>query len=197
MDAEQLRRCFEPFYSTKAVGKGTGLGLPMVQGLAVQSGGGFTIRSWPGEGTEATLWLPTSDVAASCRDSDTAEAPLAGRKNHVLLVDDEAIVRHATALQLRDLGYEVIEADSAAAALQLVERGLVPDVLVTDHVMAEMTGVRFAQQMRQRQANLPVLIITGYANLTPRELKGFEVLRKPYRRAELAQSVARLLAAQR
>lgn len=197
MDAEQLRRCFEPFYSTKAVGKGTGLGLPMVQGLAVQSGGGFTLRSWPGEGTEATLWLPTSDEAASCRDSDTAEAPSAGRKNHVLLVDDEAIVRHATALQLRDLGYEVIEADSAAAALQLVERGLVPDVLVTDHVMAEMTGVRFAQQMRQRQANLPVLIITGYANLTPRELKGFEVLRKPYRRAELAQSVARLLAAQR
>ncbi|MDD1962977.1 response regulator [Pseudomonas sp. 39004] len=197
MSDEQLRRCIEPFYSTKGVGKGTGLGLPMVQGLAVQSGGGFAIRSQQGEGTVATLWLPISDVAAVGRDSDSAEAPLADRASRILLVDDEEIVRHATALQLRDLGYEVCEASSAAAALQRVEQGWQPDVLVTDHVMADMTGVRFAQQMRERQADLPVLIITGYANLTPRELKGFEVLRKPYRRAELAQSVARLLAAPR
>jgi len=177
------------------VGKGTGLGLPMVQGLAVQSGGGFEIRSQQGEGTVATLWLPISDVPAVCRDHEMADVPQADRASRVLLVDDEEIVRHATALQLRDLGYEVTEAASAAAAMLLMERGWLPDVLVTDHVMADMTGVRFAQQMRERQADLPVLIITGYANLTPRELKGFEVLRKPYRRAELAQSVARLLAA--
>ena len=194
MSEEQLRRCIEPFYSTKGVGKGTGLGLPMVQGLAVQSGGGFEIRSQLGEGTVATLWLPISDVAAVGRDSEIIDVPLAARAARVLLVDDEEIVRHATALQLNDLGYEVTEAASAAAALQLVEQGWMPDVLVTDHVMAEMTGVRFAQQMRERQADLPVLIITGYANLTPKELKGFEVLRKPYRRSELAQSVARLLA---
>ncbi|MFJ4153622.1 ATP-binding protein [Pseudomonas sp. NPDC089752] len=194
MSEEQLRRCIEPFYSTKGVGKGTGLGLPMVQGLAVQSGGGFQISSHQGEGTVATLWLPVSDVAAVCRDGEMADVPLAARASRVLLVDDEEIVRHATALQLRDLGYQVTEAASAAAALQLVEQGWLPDVLVTDHVMAEMTGVRFAQLMRERQADLPVLIITGYANLTPRELKGFEVLRKPYRRAELAQSVASLLA---
>jgi signal transduction histidine kinase len=197
MSEEQLRRCIEPFYSTKGVGKGTGLGLPMVQGLAVQSGGGFEIRSRQGEGTVATLWLPISDVAAVGRNNEMADVPLAARAARVLLVDDEEIVRHATALQLNDLGYEVTEAASAAAALQLVEQGWMPDVLVTDHVMADMTGVRFAQQLRERQADLPVLIITGYANLTPKELKGFEVLRKPYRRSELAQSVARLLAAQR
>ena len=69
-----------------------------------------------------------------------------------------------------------------------------PDVLVTDHVMTEMTGVRFAQRLRERMAGLPVLIITGYANLTPRELHGFEVLRKPFRQDELAQSLAHLLA---
>lgn len=197
MDQEQLRRCIEPFFSTKGVGKGTGLGLPMVQGLALQSGGGFDIRSTPGQGTQATLWLPASDEVAACRAADAQEVPLAERPSRILLVDDENIVRHATALQLRDLGYEVTEAASAAQALRLVEQGWMPDVLVTDHVMAEMTGVRFAQQMRERQADLPVLIITGYANLTPRELKGFEVLRKPYRRAELAQSVARLLAGRR
>ena len=194
MTDEQLRRCIEPFYSTKGVGKGTGLGLPMVQGLALQSGGGFAIDSQPGQGTTATLWLPVSDVAAPSRDPDWPEAPQADRPCRVLLVDDEEIVRHATAAQLRDLGYEVTEAGNAAAALHLLDQGWLPDVLVTDHVMAEMTGVRFAQRMRERQADLPVLIITGYANLTPRELKGFEVLRKPYRQAELAQSVARLLA---
>ncbi|HYQ53419.1 MAG TPA: response regulator, partial [Pseudomonas sp.] len=197
MSDEQLRRCIEPFYSTKGVGKGTGLGLPMVQGLAVQSGGGFEIRSQQGEGTTATLWLPISDVAAVGRDSEIIDVPLAARAARVLLVDDEEIVRHATALQLSDLGYEVTEAASAAAALQQVEQGWMPDVLVTDHVMADMTGVRLAQQLRERQVDLPVLIITGYANLTPKELKGFEVLRKPYRRSELAQSVGRLLAAQR
>ncbi|MFJ4067634.1 ATP-binding protein [Pseudomonas sp. NPDC089996] len=197
MDEEQLRRCVEPFYSTKGVGKGTGLGLPMVQGLAVQSGGGFDICSSPGLGTAATLWLPLSEVAASCPHDEVSEVRQAERPSRVLLVDDEEIVRHATALQLRDLGYEVTEAPGPAEALHLVAQGWLPDVLVTDHVMAEMTGVRFAQQMREHQLDLPVLIITGYANLTPRELKGFEVLRKPYRQAELAQSVARLLAGKR
>lgn len=194
MDDEQLRRCIEPFFSTKEVGKGTGLGLPMVQGLAVQSGGGFEIQSTPGKGTQATLWLPASDALPTHRDAEACDGPVAERPSRVLLVDDEEIVRHATALQLRDLGYEVTEAPSAVAALRLVEKGWLPDVLVTDHVMPEMTGVRFAQQMRQHHSELPVLIITGYANLTPRQLSGFEVLRKPYRRAELAQSVARLLA---
>ncbi|WP_449432522.1 ATP-binding protein [Pseudomonas putida] len=193
MNEEQLRRCLEPFYSTKGVGKGTGLGLPMVQGLALQSGGGFDIHSRPAAGTEATLWLPVSDVEAHGQHSEPAEVPPGERASRILLVDDEDIVRHATAMQLRDLGYEVTEAASAKAALQQLEQGLSPDLLVTDHVMPEMTGVRLAQQMRLGQVDLPVLIITGYANLTPQELQGFEVLRKPYRRAELAQSVARLL----
>ncbi|MBK5007140.1 response regulator [Pseudomonas sp. S32] len=197
MDEEQVRRCMEPFFSTKGIGKGSGLGLPMVQGLAVQSGGGFAIRSTPGQGTQATLWLPASNSSAASRGSESGEAPTAARPSRVLLVDDEEIVRHATALQLRDLGYEVTEAASAAAALRLVDKGWLPDLLVTDHVMPDMTGVRFAQQMRQRHAELPVLIITGYANLTPSQLSGFEVLRKPYRRMELAQSVAKLLAAKR
>lgn len=197
MDEEQLRRCIEPFYSTKGVGKGTGLGLPMVQGLAAQSGGGFEIRSQKGLGTEATLWLPLSDVAAANLGQAPVELPRAARASRVLLVDDETIVRKATALQLADLGYEVVEASSAGAALQLVEQGVQADVLVTDHIMADMTGVRFAQRLRERQPELPVLIITGYANLTPRELKGFEVLRKPFRGDELAHSLANLLAGRR
>ncbi|HKS13815.1 MAG TPA: ATP-binding protein, partial [Pseudomonas sp.] len=193
MSEEVLKRCIEPFYSTKTIGKGTGLGLPMVQGLALQSGGGFTIHSRPGEGTEATIWLPVSESVATAPDSDAHEVPVAPGATRVLLVDDEEIVRHTTGLQLRDLGYEVTEAADAAHALQLIEHGLRPDALVSDHIMANKTGVQFAQELREHFPGLSVLIITGYANLTPRELRGFEVLRKPFRRAELAKSLAQLL----
>ena len=193
MSEEVLRRCMEPFFSTKTVGKGTGLGLPMVQGLALQSGGGFSIHSRVGEGTEVTLWLPVSETLAASPDSDVLEVPVAPGAIHVLLVDDEDIVRHTTGLQLRDLGYQVTEAASAAQALRLIEQGLCPDALVSDHVMAHKTGVQFAQELRERFPALPVLIITGYAHLEPHELRGFEVLRKPFRRDELAKSLAQSL----
>jgi CheY-like chemotaxis protein len=193
MSEEVLRRCMEPFYSTKSVGKGTGLGLPMVQGLALQSGGGFSIHSRVGEGTEVTLWLPVSEKVAASPGDDTFEVPVAPGATQVLLVDDEDIVRHTTGLQLRDLGYQVTEAASAAQALRLIEQGLRPDALVSDHIMAHKTGVQFAQELRERFPALPVLIITGYANLEPHELRGFEVLRKPFRRDELAKSLAQSL----
>ncbi|WP_119139388.1 ATP-binding protein [Pseudomonas reidholzensis] len=192
MTEDVLGRCIEPFYSTKGVGKGTGLGLPMVQGLAAQSGGGFAIRSQPGEGTQATLWLPLAEAPISAAGAAAEEVPLA-EGVRVLLVDDEDIVRHATAMQLRDLGYHVTEAASPAQARVLLDEGLRMDVLVTDQIMADETGSQFARGLRQRHGALPVLIITGYANLSPRELYGFEVLRKPFRRAELAESLAQLL----
>lgn len=195
MTDEVLKRCVEPFYSTKGVGRGTGLGLPMVQGLALQSGGGFAIRSQLDQGTEATLWLPASEHDLDDAGGEPSDVPRASRPTQVLLVDDEPLVRHATLSHLQALGYEVIETEGPAQALALLDQGLRPDVLLTDHVMGGMTGVRLAQQVRERFAELPVLIITGYANLTPRELHGFEVLRKPFRQGELAQSLVRLLAA--
>ena len=193
MNADVLRRCAEPFFSTKGVGRGTGLGLSMVQGLAGQSGGGMEIHSWPGRGTEVTLWLPVGEVAQESQSVFDDMAPMARHLNRVLLVDDEEIVRHATALQLRDLGYKVTEADGPAQARGLIERGLALDILVTDQIMADETGSRFARDLRQKRADLPVLIITGYANLPPQALDDFEVLRKPFRRVELARSLARLL----
>ncbi|MDF2490136.1 MAG: putative sensor/response regulator hybrid [Pseudomonas sp.] len=192
MSEEVLGRCMEPFYSTKTVGKGTGLGLPMVQGLALQSQGDFSIHSTQGQGTEVTLWLPVSQAECANACEPSSDTPMARRATRVLLVDDEDIVRHATCLQLRTLGYDVTEVASAACARERIEQGLEVDVLVTDHVMPDMTGARLACLLRQQRPELPVLIITGYANLSPDELQDFEVLRKPFRRAELAQSVARL-----
>lgn len=193
MSEEVLKRCIEPFYSTKQVGKGTGLGLPMVQGLALQSQGDFSIHSTLGQGTEAIIWLPVSQTRDAGEGERAGPAPLASMQASILLVDDEQIVRHATALQLRHLGYQVTEAASALEAKALVDAGLQMDILLTDHVMPNMTGAQLARMLRQARPRLPVLILSGYANLSPHELLGFEVLGKPFRRDELVHSLQRLL----
>ena len=193
MSEDTLKHCVEPFYSTKGVGKGTGLGLSMVQGLALQSGGEFDIRSKPGQGTEVTLWLPVASSPVMQAESRAPETPLLKGSVHVLLVDDEDLVRDSTAHLLQDLGYQVTEAPSAAVALDLFDAGLRPDVLVTDYVMADITGIQLARQIRQRINNLPILIITGYTNAKPVPTDDFEVLAKPFRRQDIASRLANLV----
>ncbi|WP_249582331.1 hybrid sensor histidine kinase/response regulator [Pseudomonas viridiflava] len=193
MSEDTLKHCVEPFYSTKGVGKGTGLGLSMVQGLALQSGGEFDIRSQPGQGTEVTLWLPVASIPVMQAESRALETPPLKGSVHVLLVDDEDLVRDSTAHLLQDLGYQVTEAPSAAVALDLFDAGLRPDVLVTDYVMADITGVQLARQIRQRINDLPILIITGYTNAKPVPTDDFEVLAKPFRRQDIASRLANLV----
>ena len=193
MSQETLARAVEPFFSTKAAGKGTGLGLSMVHGLAAQSGGAFRLESRPGEGTKATLWLPVAgeSVPVASREPETRTA---ARRAVILLVEDDDRVRYTTAESLSELGYEVQSAISAETALDQVARGLRPDLLVTDHLMPGMTGAQLAQEVRRQLPGLPVLMITGYAQLRPEETGGLDVLVKPYRHAELALRVAQLLA---
>ncbi|MEE4572763.1 ATP-binding protein [Pseudomonas alliivorans] len=193
MSEDTLRHCVEPFYSTKGVGKGTGLGLSMVQGLALQSGGEFDIRSRPGQGTQVSLWLPVASSPVIQAESRVLETPQLKGSVHVLLVDDEDLVRDSTAHLLQDLGYQVTEAPSAAVALDLFDAGLRPDVLVTDYVMADITGVQLARQVRQRINDLPILIITGYTNAKPVPTDDFEILAKPFRRQDIASRLAQLV----
>jgi len=192
MSEETLRHCMEPFYSTKGVGQGTGLGLSTVQGLAMQSGGGISIASEPGQGTRVSLWLPISTDPVCVEDSP-GEVRLASRALRLLLVDDDEPVRDITAAQLRELGYQVAEAASAAAALALIDGGLEVDALVSDQLMPGQAGVDLARELRRLMPGLPVLIITGYANLAPAQLQGFEVLAKPFRDRELAAALERVL----
>ena len=192
MDEATLSRAVEPFFSTKGIGRGTGLGLSMVHGLAAQLGGGLTIESAPGEGTTINLWLPIS-LAVADGDEQTVEAPPVPEVlGTALLVDDEELVRMSTADMLTDFGYEVREAGSAEEALQLVRAGLKPDLLVTDHLMPGMTGAQLARELRTGRPDLPVLIVSGYA-----EAEGVDVelprLTKPFRNAELAASLSALL----
>jgi signal transduction histidine kinase/CheY-like chemotaxis protein len=191
MDEATRSRAVEPFFSTKGIGKGTGLGLSMVHGLAAQLGGGLTVESAPGQGTSVELWLPVSLQSVES-DGPGPSAPRARpARGSALLVDDEDLVRMSTADMLMDLGYEVVEAGSGEEALRLLGGGLAPDLLVTDHLMPGMNGADLARQARALRPGLPVLIVSGYAQVDgiapdlPR-------LTKPFRNADLATALAAL-----
>lgn len=194
MDEVTLARAIEPFFSTKGIGKGTGLGLSMVHGLALQLNGGLTIQSNVGQGTTVELWLPVSASPADQDATRRAVSVIPKGLGTALLVDDEELVRMSTADMLVDLGYEVVEASSAEEALLLVSQGLRPTILVTDHLMPGMSGAQLAQALRAQRPDLPVLIVSGYA-----EAEGIDPsmarLTKPFRNAELAASLSALLPA--
>jgi PAS domain S-box-containing protein len=185
MDAETARRAAEPFFSTKGVGKGTGLGLSMVHGLTAQLGGGLTIDSAPGRGTRIELWLPVSLTAVAVEERAIAPQTTNRDLGRVLLVDDEELVRMSTADMLADLGYDVTEAASAEEALALIEQGLSPSLLVTDHLMPGMSGTQLARELQLTLPDLRMLIVSGFA-----EEEGIDPdiprLTKPFRNAELA-----------
>ena len=187
MDEATRRRAIEPFFSTKGVGKGTGLGLSMVHGLAAQLGGVLTIASAPGAGTNIELWLPATDQAADAVPPETA-APDAGA-GLALVVDDEPLVRASTAASLAELGYGVVEAESAEAALAIMDSGVRPDVLVTDHLMPGMSGVELARSVSRRWASCAVLIVSGYAEVED-IAPDLPRLVKPFRHADLAAALA-------
>ncbi|MFC3713337.1 PAS domain-containing protein [Sphingoaurantiacus capsulatus] len=191
MDETTLKRAVEPFFSTKGIGKGTGLGLSMVHGLASQLGGALTIHSTRGVGTNIELWLPQSAEPTAAVEP-TADAPLVARgSGTALLVDDEDLVRLSTADMLIELGYAVVEASSAEEALKLIDRGLQPDLLVTDHLMPGMSGTELARTLQHMQPRAKVIIVSGYA-----EAEGVAPdlprLTKPFRNADLAASLAGL-----
>ena len=193
MDADTLARAVEPFFSTKETGRGTGLGLSMVHGLAAQLGGGFALSSEPGKGTRADLYLPIADKLAP-RERERASRPAraVGRTLSILLVDDEDIVRIGTAEMIRDLGHIVIEANGGAEALAKVAGGVAIDVVITDYKMPRMDGAELARRIRETHPHVPVLIITGYTG-TSDEALDLPRLAKPFGQAEIAAALATLV----
>ena len=188
MDAATLERAREPFFTTKGVGKGTGLGLSMVHGFAEQCGGALTIESVVGLGTTVSLWLPVSEHAAEdAMDSDMQSTEEAETPLVILAVDDDNLVLMNTAGMLEDLGHTVFQAGSATDALRMLQQSRV-DMVVTDHAMPGMTGAQLADAIEQAHPGLPVIIITGFAELPP-HASSRPRLDKPFRQAELARAV--------
>lgn len=195
MDAETLRRASEPFFSTKPAGKGSGLGLSMVHGLALQSGGAMHIVSHPGEGTIVSLWLP---IAVGMAEAERpARAPLTARnsRSRVLVVDDDPLVLSATADMLRELGHEPIGVMSPSEAVEILRAGDRPDLAILDYAMPEMSGVALAELMRTVCPGLPLLLATGYSE-TEKGGPNLPRLDKPYTIAELARQIGLLAGAQ-
>jgi PAS domain S-box-containing protein len=196
-------KIFEPFFTTKEAGRGSGLGLPQVLGVVKQLGGGLTVRSAPGEGTRISIFLPRADEIAQAEtrmpfgeaSPRTSINPDASHRSCVLLVDDDTDVRMIAANMLLDSGYDVVEASSGAAALELLERAdSRVDLILADVVMPGINGVELAAIVRRGWPALPVLLMTGYADSSLLRQSGkIDVLRKPFGSAELEEKLQQVL----
>jgi CheY-like chemotaxis protein len=183
MPPHQLAHITEPFFNTRT-GR-TGLGLPSVHGFAAQSGGALRLESRVGEGTTATIWLPAADPPAPRRI--TPMRPSA--RSHVVVCDDDDMVRDVIALILRNAGYVPHAFQDADAALAALENGTPCDLLVTDVLMPGPTGPELAATLRTRDPELPVLFISGYTeDAIDEQLPGM-LLHKPFRSDQLVRAV--------
>ncbi|QYK42822.1 MAG: PAS domain S-box protein [Paracoccaceae bacterium] len=194
MSPEVLARVFEPFFTTKEVGKGSGLGLSMVYGFAKQSNGHVSIYSEPGLGTTVRLYLPSARGLRSPALSDHADEPPdpVGRRELVLIVEDDPLVRNYAEKCLQSLGYRSVTAESGQAALHVIAEGHPISILLTDIVMpGGISGWELAEKARRLLPGLRVLFSSGYAmetlNAHDRMPQGAVFLSKPYRKADLAR----------
>jgi len=189
-----MEHVFEPFFTTKDVGQGTGLGLAMVHGLAQQSGGGAAITSEPGKGTLVELFFPRSIGVVQVEEKAPEAGAAAASPRRILLVDDDPEVREVVAELLLDMGHDLIETASGAAALSALAQDDQVDLVIADLAMPGMTGFEFATAVRERWSHLPILMVTGYADITklPSLPGEFALLHKPFEQAELRLRIAEL-----
>ena len=194
MSEETLARATEPFFTTKGIGKGTGLGLAMIHGLTKQSGGTLRLRSRLNVGTEVEIWLP---VAAQNRAETPVETLVAtagpSRTLKILAVDDDDLVLLNTVAMLEDLGHTVIQATSGEDALAALAEMEAVDLLITDHAMPDMTGAQLALRAASQRPDLPIILATGYAELPSGEGGGLPRLDKPFNQKQLSDSIGRVL----
>jgi PAS domain S-box-containing protein len=195
MSEEVRGRAFEPFFTTKEVHKGTGLGLSMVYGFAKHSGGTVTIDSEIDKGTTLRIYLPRAPHRSVGADEAADQSRWnAGPPSRILVVDDNSAVRAITAIMLRTLGHDAIEAAGGQEALDLLERDRHFDLLMVDLAMPNMHGDEFAARAQELIPGVPTLFVTGYAEpgqVSERTQR--EILKKPFRRAKLAEKLRYVL----
>ena len=193
MDEETLKRATEPFFTTKGVGKGTGLGLPMVHGMAEQSGGKLVLKSRLGHGTSAEIFLPVAPGESMPFEANRAldMRAAAQRRLTILTVDDDPLVALNTSALLEELGHTVYSVPSGMHALDMLRREADIDLLITDQLMPGMTGSELATTIRANRPELPIILATGYAELAPGEGEGIPRLSKPFSQQDLADAIAR------
>jgi CheY-like chemotaxis protein len=199
MSTETLERAFDPFYTTKPAGQGTGLGLPVIRDIVQALGGTIEIQSEPGQGTRVAVYLPAAAQREKFSTASTVNEGANAGARHILLVEDEEFLRSMLARQLEDLGYRVTAHGSSVEALEDF-RGRTADfdALLTDNSMPGMTGIALAEKLVALRPGLPVLLMSGLArHADPDEMaaRGIRfLLPQPYTGAELADAVRRMMA---
>jgi signal transduction histidine kinase/CheY-like chemotaxis protein len=199
IEKDVLDRVFEPFFSTKPAGQGTGLGLSQVYGFVKQTGGHVKIDSVPGEGTTVKLYLPRAhaEESGAALESDSEEKSGGQTQGTVLVVEDDPDVRAYSAEILRDLGYRVREAGNAKTALETLRESSDFALLFSDVGLPGMNGTELAEEALRLRPQLRILLTTGYAQDQLIDRCGFErgilLLTKPFTRAELAEKIKQLL----
>ncbi|HUO12521.1 MAG TPA: ATP-binding protein [Caulobacteraceae bacterium] len=195
MSEAVLQRVFEPFFTTKEIGRGSGLGLSQVLGFCKQSGGGVRIETRLGRGTSVFVYLPRAQAAAQPRKPSLLPQELraASKGGAILLVDDDEAVRDTTAAMLEELGFKVIQVGSGGGALEILDSERKIDLLLIDFAMPGMNGAEVARAATTKRPGLPILFVTGYADLAALADAGHPVIRKPFEEGELAVELASLL----
>ncbi len=200
MDRKTLERIFDPFFSTKGPGRGTGLGLSVVHGIVKNHGGAITVSSEPGKGTVFNVFLPRSRQKDERMEENPAAVP--GGKERILFLDDEEALVFANQKMLEGLGYEVVGGTDSLEALEVFKAQ--PDrfdLIITDQTMPHMTGDKLARAIQRLRPDIPVILCTGFGNpangaLTPAAAKAAgirEVVMKPVGRSEMARIIRRVL----
>jgi PAS domain S-box-containing protein len=195
MDASTMEHIFDPYFTTKEVGKGSGLGLAVVNGIVKRHDGAMTVRSEPGKGTTFSVYIPKVDVQPEATLHVEALQPRGSEK--ILLVDDEPAVMGMGTKLLEHLGYRVTSQTDSVSALEVFR--LSPDefdLVVTDYAMPKLTGLDLARKMLRIRPDIPILLCTGYSEkITPDHVKelGMGLLMKPYGMKQISEEVRKIL----
>jgi len=195
MDPATITRATEPFFTTKGVGKGTGLGLSMVHGMAEQLGGRLRIESRVGKGTSIEIWLPIAreDAAVAAAPAQTAPISKDATALTIIVVDDDSLVLTNTTAMLEDFGHTVLQASSGAQALELIRKTPHLDLVVTDQAMPQMTGMQLAAAIKVEWPRVPILLVSGYAELPNDVLFELPKLAKPFSLDDLENAVISIM----
>jgi len=195
----RLNEIFEPFFTTKAEGEGTGLGLATILSIAGQNSAHIRVESQVGKGSRFIVYWPAVEVSeAAYPDELPLPGTLPGGQESILYVEDDDIIRDMTAGFLEEAGYRVLTASDGWAAYELMQRTEERiELLLTDYVLPQMSGAELIRALREENAQLPVLICTGFNSELPRDLEsgasGSRVLHKPYTRREMLEAVRGIL----
>jgi PAS domain S-box-containing protein len=199
MDTETMERIFDPYFTTKEVGKGSGLGLAVVDGIVKRHEGAITVRSEPGEGTTFSVYIPMVDVQSEATTQVDDLLPRGSER--ILLVDDEPVLVEIGTIILKSLGYKVTSQTDSVNALEIFRSS--PDefdLVITDYTMPKMTGLDFASEVLRVRPDIPILLCTGFSEKitigSGKEL-GMGLLMKPYGMRQISEEVRKILDAQK